>query len=85
MSDSVNTNTINPGQQVSQIQTMVGYRPKKVMYEREKSSWKTIRRDNRAVQGLSLPKISNYNMRSLVPKVVNFPLDMRERAVDIVF
>ena len=53
--------------------------------ERGKPYWKRIRRDNCAVQALSLPKISNYNMRSLIPKIGNFSLDMKERAVDIAF
>ena len=37
------------------------------------------------MQALSLPKISNYNMRSLIPKISNFSVDMDERAVDIAF
>ena len=53
--------------------------------ERCKPVLKTIRRDNKAVQALSLPNISNYNMRSLIPKIQNFSLDMRERLVDISF
>ena len=64
---------------------MVGFRPRKVTLERGKSYLKTIRRDNQAVQALSLPKVSNYNMRSLIPKIGNFANDMHERAVDIAF
>ena len=64
---------------------MVGFRPPKVTLDRGKPYWKRIRRDNCAVQALSLPKISNYNMRSLIPKIGNFSLDMKERAVDIAF
>ena len=37
------------------------------------------------MQALSLPKISNYNMPSLIPKISNFSVDMDERAVDIAF
>ena len=64
---------------------MVGFRPKKVIFERGKISYKRIRRDNCAVQALSLPKVSNYNVRSLIPKVGNFSLDMKERTTDISF
>jgi hypothetical protein len=63
----------------------VGFRPRKVTLEHGKSYLKTIRRDNQAVQALSLPKVSNYNMRSLIPKIGNFANDMHERAVDIAF
>ena len=37
------------------------------------------------MQALSLPKISNYNMRSLIPKRSNLSVDMDERTVDIAF
>ena len=64
---------------------MVGNRPKKVFLERGQPYCKRIRRDNCAVQAMTLPKISNYNMRSLIPKIGNFSLDMKERSVDISF
>ena len=64
---------------------MIGFRPQKVTLERGKPCYKRIRRDNLAVQALSLPKVSNYNMRSLIPKIGNFSLDMMERSVDIAF
>ena len=63
----------------------MGFRPVKVTLEHGKSYLKTIRRDNKAVQALSLPKVSNYNMRLLIPKIGNFANDMHERAVDIAF
>ena len=46
---------------------------------------KTIRRDNKVLQAVSLPKISNYNMRSLLPKVENFGADMQDRNCSISF
>ena len=64
---------------------VIGVRPEKVFYERGKPCLKRIRRDNRAVQALSLPNISNYNMRSLIPKIGNFSLDVKERETDISF
>ena len=67
------------------IPTLVGYRPSKVIYERPPHSRKTIRRDNKTLQALTLPRITNYNMRSLFPKLGNFAQDMIERESDISF
>ena len=67
------------------IKPVVGFRPPKVVLERGKMCLKRIRRDNRAIQALSLPKIVNYNVRSLMPKIGNFSLDMKERDLDISF
>ena len=46
---------------------------------------KTIRRDNKVLQALSLPKFSNYNMRSLIPKIGHFGADMEDRNCDLSF
>ena len=67
------------------IPTQVGYRPGNVIYERPPKTRKTIRRDNKTVQALTLPKMSNYNMRALFSKIGNFSLDMQERESDISF
>ena len=67
------------------IPVQIGYRPIKVIYERPPHSWKTLRRDNKTIQALTLPKIANYNMRSLFSKIENFSLDMQERFTDIGF
>ena len=37
------------------------------------------------MQALTLPRITNYNMRSLFPKLGNFARDMIERESDISF
>ena len=37
---------------------------------------KTIRRSNKVLQAVTIPKISNYNMRSLMPKIQSFGTDM---------
>ena len=71
--------------QTHPIPTQAGYRPNKIIYERPPHSRKTIRRDNKSVQALTLPKISNYNMRSLFLKIGNFALDMEERESDLCF
>ena len=67
------------------IPIQIGNRPTKVIYERPLSSKKTIRRDNKKVQALTLPKLTNYNVRALFPKIGNFALDMKERESDISF
>ena len=46
---------------------------------------RTLRRDNKAVQGLSLPVISNYNMRSLLPKLDYFVEDFEDRDIGLSF
>ena len=67
------------------IPTQVGFRPISVTVQRPPPSWRTIRRDNKKVQALTLPKITNFNMRSLFPKLNNFSEDMSERESDISF
>ena len=67
------------------IPVHIGYRPAKIIYERPPKTWRTLRRDNKTIQALTLPKVANYNMRSLFPKIGNFSLDMRERTTDIAF
>ena len=67
------------------IPTLIGYRPISVISERPPHCRKTIRRDNKVVQALTLPRITNYNMRSLFPKLGNFARDMIERESDISF
>ena len=46
---------------------------------------RTLKRDNKALQGLSLPIISNYNMRSLLPKLDCFVEDFEERDIGLSF
>ena len=67
------------------IPTQVGHRPAKVIYERPHHSRKRIRRDNKTVQALTLPKLTNYNMRALFSKIGNFARDMHERESDLSF
>ena len=75
----------SPHESESGIPVQIGYRPIKVIYERPPHSWKTLRRDNKTIQALTLPKIANYNMQSLFSKIENFSLDMQERSTDIRF
>ena len=67
------------------ISIQVGYRPPKLILERPPYTRTTIRRDNKKIQALSLPKISNYNVRSFWSKVSNFSRDMIERQSDACF
>ena len=55
------------------------------MVRRPPPSRKTLRRDKKTIQALTLPTISNYNMRSLFGKILNFSEDMNERLTDISF
>ena len=62
-----------------------GYRPPKIILKRPPHTWKTVRRSNKSIQALALPKIALYNMRSLFPKIGNFSLDVKERHTDLIF
>ena len=68
-----------------QIPTHSGFRPHKIIIERPPHCRKTIRRDNKIVHALALPRISNYNMRALFSKTENLTRDMDERESDLVF
>ena len=63
----------------------MGHRPEKANFDRPPSTRKIVRRCNKAVQALTLPKVANYNMRSFFPKIGNFLLDMTERSTDLAF
>ena len=43
----------------------------------------TVRRDNILSDCISLPIISVSNMRSLIPKINNFKLDIKEREISV--
>ena len=78
-------NSIYSEYNANSIPVQTGFRPPNVIYERPPSSKRIIRRDNRKVQALALPKVVNYNMRSLFPKLDNFAQDTHERESDIIF
>ena len=67
------------------IPTQIGHRPPKVNIQRPPPSWRTIRRDNKAIQALTLPRACNFNMRALFPKLNHLSEDMIERECDISF
>ena len=67
------------------IPSQIGNRPPKVIYERPPHSRKTIRRDNREIVAQFLPKITSYNVRSLMPKICNAAQDIIERESDLIF
>ena len=69
----------------NQIPTFFGYRPSKVKNERPPSYRKMIRRDNKKIQSLTLPKLVCYNVRALVPKIFSLARDMKERESDLCF
>ena len=62
------------------ISVQIGHRPNsKVINSRLPHARRVIRRDNKVLQAVSLPKLSSYNMRSLMPKIDNFGTDMEDR------
>ena len=67
------------------IPIQVGHRPAKVIYERPQHCRKRIKRDNKTVEAISLPKLTNYNMTALFSKIDNFARDMEERESDLSF
>ena len=68
------------------IPVQVGYRPNSHLSAvRLPPTRKTIRRDNKVLQAATLPKLSNYNMRSLMPKCENFGIDMENRNCSLSF
>ena len=67
------------------IPVHIGYRPEKQKENRPLPSKKTLTRDNKTIQALTLPTLSNYNMRSLFGKILNFSEDMNERLTDVSF
>ena len=67
------------------IPVQTGHRPHASSYSRLPTARKTIRRDNKVLQAATLPKISNYNMRSLLPKIENFGMDMKDRNCSLSF
>ena len=74
---------------VNTISVQSGNRPPPSLNQNERNRktrvLKTLRRSNKAVQGLSLPAISNYNMRSLLPKLDSFAEDFEERDTGLSF
>ena len=67
------------------IPVMTGFRPPKVINERPLKCRKVIRRDNNIIHALSLPRMTNFNMRALFSKTENFARDMDERSCDLSF
>ena len=79
-------NSSEPHQDVGQsIATKLGHRPEKSEETRLPPVRIRIRRDNRTIQALTLPKVLNYNMRSFFSKIGNFSEDMLERSGDAAF
>ena len=78
-------NSSIPENETKHIQVHIGYRPKKVNISRLPHLRKTLKRNNKSIQALTLPKIANYNMRALFGKIDNFSEDMNERAIDCSF
>ena len=59
------------------------YEPPVYNREQSRANRKTVKRDNRMVEGLSLPIISVSNLRSLPPKLNSFKIDLLEREISL--
>ena len=73
---------------VHNITVQTGYRPHRnpqLSCTRLPPVRRTVRRDNKVLQAVSLPKLSNYNMRSFLPKIENFGIDMHDRNCSLSF
>ena len=73
---------------VNQIPVIIGNRHPSYTHSQavnQQRFLKTLKRDKKAVQGLSLPVLSNYNMRSIFPKLDSFSEDFIERSVGVSF
>ena len=71
---------------VNSIPVFLGNRPptnNQNAYLRKPSCIKTLRRSNKTLQSISLPLISVYNMRSLLPKLDSFTQDFEDRATGL--
>ena len=83
---SFDTTVLSPEDSSSSIPVHIGYRPIFRPYsETRRPVLKVIRRDNKVVQAASLPRISSYNVRSLMPKVNSFAEDMLDRSCQLSF
>ena len=80
---SVNSSILE--NEINNIQVHIGHRPNKENISRPPHARKTLKRNNKTIQALTLPKIANYNMRALFGKIDNFSEDMNERAIDLSF
>ena len=70
----------------SSIPVIIGFRPSfPHASEMRLPVRKTIRRDNKVLQAESLPRISSYNVRSLMPKLNSFVDDMLDRNCQLSF
>ena len=74
---------------VDSIPVIIGNRPSRLIKndqeDRKPRSLTTIKRSNRVLQSLSLPTISSYNMRSLLPKLDSYAEDFEDRDTGVSF
>ena len=69
---------------LSSIPVIIGHRPQQLVTNNVRQNARvTIRHDNKVLAAAFLPKVSCYNMRSLMPKVYSFASDMEDRDVSV--
>ena len=85
-SDSSISSSSEGDQYASAIPVHIGHRPvNSLQSSRPPPVRRAVRRDNKVLQAASLPKMSSYNMRSLMPKIGNFGQDMHNRMCSLSF
>ena len=68
------------------IPVQTGFRPTNIRnIDRMPHTRVTIRRDNKVLQAVTLPRISSYNMRAMMSKSVRLAEDMWDRSTDVSF
>lgn len=70
---------------VQNITVQIGHRPQSSLCDRLPHTRRIIRRDNKVLQAASIPKFSNYNIRSFWSKSQNFGTDMLDRNCSLSF
>ena len=67
------------------VTVIIGHRPPRIAPVRQPPVRRTIRRENKCLQALSMPTTTVYNMRSIWDKLNSVSVDMIERNCDISF
>ena len=61
------------------IPVPINNRPPKSLHDDRIKYLKTVKRSNKVLNAVSLPKLACYNMRSLIPKINMLATDLRDR------
>ena len=65
------------------IPVILNNRPVKPRHEPRTSVIKTLKRNNKILNAVTLPKVACYNMRSLMPKIKMLAADIKDRSCSL--